>query len=470
MGKYIKGQKVTVTNSEGQKVTWVASGDEQRDAAISIQVSAAAECLTWKYGSVDIDNHIIDCSGLTSYLYELTDTYIGGNNSYNQYNNGTNNLNCQNIYTSSDGDFLKEFDLENLQTGDIITFEYSVGAGGGHVAYYLGDGYFIHAANSSDDVIIGTFSSEEYGGETFITDEGMEVTGAGNYWGNHVIYVSHFDNNIYVDKNNEVYHTISGEDKSFYRPVDKIGDKIIYELVDKNNQVKEKGFFNGNEFVSYTLAITESVNATNLPQHEKDRIIEQMIKVFVRNKILIETVDFDPVEVFGKFDETTRSITSNDIIKKIVSGTKNTTTQASNTVYDPLILDLDGDGYNVETKENGTNFDLDKNGFAEKINWTKKDGFLCLDLNGNGTIDNGGELFGDKTLLADGTTAKNGFEALAQYDGNGDGVIDENEIILKFIINKQLSVGKFSLYSFALLKNMGALLKSAWLNDRLCHN
>ena len=43
-------------------------------------------------------------------------------------------------------------------------------------------------------------------------------------------------------------------------------------------------------------------------------------------------------------------------------------------------------------------------------------------------------------------------------------------IILKFIINKQLSVGKFSLYSFALLKNMGALLKSTWLNDRLCHN
>ena len=43
-------------------------------------------------------------------------------------------------------------------------------------------------------------------------------------------------------------------------------------------------------------------------------------------------------------------------------------------------------------------------------------------------------------------------------------------IILKFIINKQLSVGRFSLYSFALLKNMGALLKSTWLNDRLCHN
>ena len=154
---------------------------------------------------------------------------------------------------------------------------------------------------------------------------------------------------------------------------------------------------------------------------------------------------------------------SNLKILNILQQVKKTFNIAYTTKYDPLILDLDGDGYNVETKENGANFDLDKNGFAEKINWTKKDGFLCLDLNGNGTIDNGGELFGDKTLLADGTTAKNGFEALAQYDGNGDGIIDENEIILKFIINKQLSVGKFSLYSFA-------LPKSAWLNDRLCYN
>ncbi len=96
---------------------------------------------------------------------------------------------------------------------------------------------------------------------------------------------------------------------------------------------------------------------------------------------------------------------------------------------DPLILDLDGDGYNILTKENGTNFDLDGNGLAEKINWTKTDGFLCLDLNGNGKIDNGGELFGDNTLLSDGTKAKNGFEALAQYDLNGDGVIDQNDDI-----------------------------------------
>lgn len=44
-------------------------------------------------------------------------------------------------------------------------------------------------------------------------------------------------------------------------------------------------------------------------------------------------------------------------------------------------------------------------------------------------IDNGSEVFGDFHLLADGSKAKNGFEALSQYDTNGDGVIDENDEI-----------------------------------------
>ena len=45
-------------------------------------------------------------------------------------------------------------------------------------------------------------------------------------------------------------------------------------------------------------------------------------------------------------------------------------------------------------------FDLDKNGFAEKTAWIgTEDGFLALDRNGNGIIDNGGELFGDQVEL-----------------------------------------------------------------------
>ena len=107
------------------------------------------------------------------------------------------------------------------------------------------------------------------------------------------------------------------------------------------------------------------------------------------------------------FVENTSGIDTKKVIKKLVSEAKDSATKASTTKVDPIIFDLDGDGFNIETKEDGAYFDLDKNEFAERINWTKKDGFLCLDLNGNGNIDNGGELFGDNTLLADGTEAAN---------------------------------------------------------------
>lgn len=45
------------------------------------------------------------------------------------------------------------------------------------------------------------------------------------------------------------------------------------------------------------------------------------------------------------------------------------------------------------------------------------------DINGNGQIDNGGELFGDLTV-ADAFTAANGFEALQYFYTNGDKVIN----------------------------------------------
>ena len=145
-------------------------------------------------------------------------------------------------------------------------------------------------------------------------------------------------------------------------------------------------------------------------------------------KLLSENQDYydDIMEIYKKIKS---GMPIGDIMAEIMGLVDSEVNTAAKTKYDPLIFDLDGDGYNVDKKELGANFDLDKNGFAEKINWTKKDGFLCLDLNGNGAIDDGGELFGDQTLLADGTRAKNGFEALAQYDSNGDGVINAGDEI-----------------------------------------
>ena len=99
---------------------------------------------------------------------------------------------------------------------------------------------------------------------------------------------------------------------------------------------------------------------------------------------------------------------------------------------DPLVFDLDGDGITtVSIDDSNAFFDLDNNGFAEKTSWVgAKEGLLVYDKNGDGIINGGNELFGDRTLMKDSKTlASSGFTALAEYDNNKDGKIDSNDAI-----------------------------------------
>ena len=99
---------------------------------------------------------------------------------------------------------------------------------------------------------------------------------------------------------------------------------------------------------------------------------------------------------------------------------------------DPLVFDLDGDGITtISIDESNTFFDLDNSGFAERTSWIGQgEGLLAYDRNGDGIINGGNELFGDRTLMKDGKTlAPSGFAALAEYDDNKDGKIDNNDAI-----------------------------------------
>lgn len=95
---------------------------------------------------------------------------------------------------------------------------------------------------------------------------------------------------------------------------------------------------------------------------------------------------------------------------------------------DPLVIDLGTPGIALTTIDDGVYFDLDKNGFAEKTAWIgTEDGFLVLDRNGNGKIDDGGELFSDQVEMSDHSLSTSGFAALSELDENGDGVIDSKD-------------------------------------------
>lgn len=110
----------------------------------------------------------------------------------------------------------------------------------------------------------------------------------------------------------------------------------------------------------------------------------------------------------------------------------------------PIIINLDGDSFRSEvdgllsSPDDPVTFDITADAAPELIAWTLREsnvGFLALDRNGNGSIDNGAELFGNHTSMADGAPAQSsGYAALGSYDevqagGNHDGRIGPADAI-----------------------------------------
>jgi hypothetical protein len=88
----------------------------------------------------------------------------------------------------------------------------------------------------------------------------------------------------------------------------------------------------------------------------------------------------------------------------------------------PLIIDLNGDGIQTISRADSTGtFDLFGNGSQVESGWlSAQDGFLAVDNNGNGKIDDISELFG-------GLNKGDGFAKLSSFDSNGDGVVNAGD-------------------------------------------
>jgi hypothetical protein len=99
----------------------------------------------------------------------------------------------------------------------------------------------------------------------------------------------------------------------------------------------------------------------------------------------------------------------------------------------PIMIDVAGNGFDLTNVSDGVMFNI--TGFGrEPLGWTRADSddaFLALDLNVNGLIDNGAELFGNFSAQPEPAAGaeRNGFAAFAVFDSNADGKIDRDDTV-----------------------------------------
>lgn len=92
--------------------------------------------------------------------------------------------------------------------------------------------------------------------------------------------------------------------------------------------------------------------------------------------------------------------------------------KAGDALIDPIVINYDGPSTNLTQEK--YEFDIDMDGTKDQISFaTKGSGFLALDRNDNGEIDDGSELFGP--------SSDDGFSELRAFDEDGNGWIDEND-------------------------------------------
>jgi hypothetical protein len=144
--------------------------------------------------------------------------------------------------------------------------------------------------------------------------------------------------------------------------------------------------------------------------HYTETIQEQEYMSF-HTKGTIRTEDGREIQMNLKLNMSRSFASRTDIIFK-----------AGDALIDPLVINLNVPSASLGSKS--YEFDLDADGKMDRIAFTNAgSGFLALDKNKNGVVDNGTELFGP--------SMGNGFAELAMYDDDQNGWIDENDAVYK---------------------------------------
>ena len=161
-----------------------------------------------------------------------------------------------------------------------------------------------------------------------------------------------------------------------------------------------------------------------------------------------ETVEFRAAGRVTTADGREISFSAEMFMSRETMSSTDISIKAGAALIDPLALNFDGRG--VKLSDDKVEFDIDSDGQKDSVHRLGSgSGYLAIDKNGNGKIDDGRELFGPES--------GNGFNELSMYDDDGNGWIDENDsVFTRLVLMQQNKDGSQSVHSIA-DKGVGAI-------------
>lgn len=140
---------------------------------------------------------------------------------------------------------------------------------------------------------------------------------------------------------------------------------------------------------------------------------------YQRTTTEFEQTDFTTRGIVKTADGTEISFTVNLTMSREYMSEESLSVRAGDAVMkDPLVLNFDGRAARLTDAK--FTFDIDADGRQDQVSFVSPgSGFIALDANGDGKINDGSELFGART--------GDGFAELASYDADKNGWIDEND-------------------------------------------
>ncbi len=300
---------------------------------------------------------------------------------------------------------LKSVDMNGAGQLDVAAIEYAMaGDDNANLSLYGG--------SNRADLIFGYSGNDTiYGAASGQMETKGNVIVAG--WGNDVIYTSGGDDQFAYDRardangavvaNIDTIYDTGGEDTIVFGSTIEAED-VIYEVVGDDLYVGARDLTN--------TALTASQVVDRI------RIVGGSVKYVVMdgysNTVMYESLNTVEYVLAGG--------TSIDLRKLDIAWTQSITYN-----YDyayPIALDLDGDGLDLSTVESSSVVVKTAGGGISQIGWVgPTDGFLAVDRNGDGAINQLSEL----SFVQDKPGATSDLEGLRTWDSNGDGLLDKND-------------------------------------------